>query len=71
MYSDWKATFHRIPTAIDNILASRGGERICQMGSADAAAGDMFSDFENWEEKFWEAMGEKYGSEVKAGTAKR
>lgn len=70
-HSDWKATFHRIPTAIDTMLAERGGERICKMGTADAAAGDMFQDFENFEEGFWKAMSEKYGSEVQAGTAQR
>lgn len=33
------------------------------MGSADASHGDMFSEFEAWEDKiFWPALREKYGS---------
>lgn len=63
-HSDWKSTFHRIPTAIDNMLSVLGGERICERGGADAAQGDMFSDFENWEETFWQAAVEKYGDQV-------
>ena len=70
-HSDWKSTFHRIPNAIDEMLATMGGDRLCKMGKADAAQGDMFSDFENWEEQFWTAMTEKYGGEVQAGTATR
>lgn len=53
-HSDWKATFHRIPNAIDAILAEHGGKRICDRGKADAASGDMFSDFDEWEDNvFW------------------
>lgn len=70
-HGDWKATFHKVPKAIDDILATRGGERICKMGGADAARGDMFSDFEGWEEGFWAMMSRKYGSEVRAGAAQR
>jgi cytochrome P450/NADPH-cytochrome P450 reductase len=56
-HSDWKNTFHKIPTAIDDILLARGGERICSRGSANAANGDMFSEFEKWEDEvFWPAM---------------
>jgi len=62
-HSDWKATFHKVPTAIDNILSEHQGERICTRGGADAANGDMFSDFENWEDQtFWPAMAKKYGA---------
>lgn len=61
-HSDWRDTFHKIPTAIDDILVARGGERICERGSANAANGDMFSEFEKWEDDiFWPAMTKKYG----------
>ncbi|GAB7348487.1 hypothetical protein MBLNU459_g6894t1 [Dothideomycetes sp. NU459] len=64
-HSDWKSTFHRIPTAIDDILAANQGERICERGAADAAHGDMFSDFETWADQvFWPAMSEKYSNET-------
>jgi cytochrome P450/NADPH-cytochrome P450 reductase len=63
-HSDWKNTFHKIPTAIDDILLARGGERICSRGSANAANGDMFSEFEKWEDEvFWPAMSKKYGGD--------
>ncbi|KAI5248664.1 cytochrome P450 [Aureobasidium subglaciale] len=63
-HSDWKNTFHKIPTAIDDILLARGGERICSRGSANAANGDMFSEFEKWEDDvFWPAMASKYGGD--------
>ncbi|KAK4998833.1 hypothetical protein LTR66_002023 [Elasticomyces elasticus] len=62
-HSDWKATFHRVPIAIDDILAAHGADRICNRGTADAARGDMFSDFESWEDQvFWPAMTKKYSS---------
>lgn len=62
-HSDWKQTFHKIPTAIDNILADHKGERICKRGTADAAHGDMFSDFESWsDQELWPAMAKKYGA---------
>lgn len=61
-HSDWKVTFHRIPTAIDDILAKHQGERICERGGADAANGDMFSDFESWEDaQLWPALVKKFG----------
>jgi cytochrome P450/NADPH-cytochrome P450 reductase len=63
-HSDWKNTFHKIPTAIDDMLLARGGERICERGSANAANGDMFSEFEKWEDEvFWPAMSKKYGGD--------
>ncbi|KAJ9627965.1 hypothetical protein H2203_003184 [Taxawa tesnikishii (nom. ined.)] len=62
-HSDWKQTFHRIPTAIDNILAAHGGKRLCERGGADAAHGDMFSDFETWEDStLWPALARQYGT---------
>ncbi|KAK6441580.1 hypothetical protein LTR95_002175 [Oleoguttula sp. CCFEE 5521] len=61
-HSDWASTFHKIPTRIDNLLASHGSNRICQMGSADAKKGDMVSEFQIWEDDvLWPAMKEKFG----------
>lgn len=63
-HSDWKATFHRIPTSIDNLLSEHGSKRICERGSADAAKGDMMSDFQTWEDHvLWPAMQEQYGGQ--------
>ena len=56
-HSDWAATFHKVPKAIDNMLAAHGGKRICSMGTANAAKGDVLSDFQTWEdETFWPAL---------------
>ena len=68
-HSDWKTTFHMIPTAIDDILAKHQGERLCKRGGADAAQGDMFSDFETWEDhELWPALAKKYGGDAAATT---
>ncbi|KAF2088699.1 cytochrome P450 [Saccharata proteae CBS 121410] len=70
-HHDWAQTFHRIPKHVDNLLQERGGKRIATLGTADAAAGDMFTDFENWEDQvFWPAMVQEYGgSEKSSATA--
>jgi cytochrome P450/NADPH-cytochrome P450 reductase len=63
-HSDWKQTFHRIPKEIDRLLIQTGGQRICDMGSADAAKGDMMSDFQAWEDDvLWPALRKQFGSE--------
>ncbi|KAK3398875.1 putative bifunctional P-450:NADPH-P450 reductase [Sordaria brevicollis] len=60
-HHDWAQTFHRIPKLVDTTVAARGGDRICEMGLADAAKGEMFTDFEQWEDEvFWPAMESKY-----------
>jgi cytochrome P450/NADPH-cytochrome P450 reductase len=62
-HHDWAQTFHRIPKLVDRLLEERGGIRIAPMGVTDVATGDMFTDFESWEDKvFWPAMKEKYGA---------
>jgi cytochrome P450/NADPH-cytochrome P450 reductase len=61
-HSDWKATFHRVPTFIDDKLAAHGSNRICARGGADAAKGDMMSEFQTWEDQvLWPAMKQQYG----------
>ncbi|KAK8240055.1 cytochrome P450 [Phyllosticta capitalensis] len=62
-HHDWATTFHRIPKLVDRVLEERGGKRVAVLGTADAAAGDVFTDFEKWEDEvFWTAMKEQYGS---------
>ncbi|PVI05918.1 NADPH-cytochrome P450 reductase-like protein [Periconia macrospinosa] len=61
-HRDWATTFHKIPKDIDAVIAQRGGTRLVEMGSADASHGDIFTEFEAWEDKlFWPAMKERYG----------
>ncbi|KAI9727399.1 MAG: hypothetical protein M1834_008405 [Cirrosporium novae-zelandiae] len=64
-HHDWASTFHRIPNLVDDLMEKRGGKRIAPIGRADAGEGDMFSDFENWEDNIlWPALKKQYaGSE--------
>lgn len=62
-HRDWAKTFHRIPKYLDNVIEKRGGTRIASLGTTDAASGDIFTDFETWEDQvFWPAMKERYGA---------
>ncbi|OAK94348.1 cytochrome P450 [Phaeosphaeriaceae sp. SRC1lsM3a] len=62
-HRDWAKTFQRIPKYLDASLEKRGGARLVPMGSTDAAQGDIFTDFETWEDQvLWPALREKYGS---------
>lgn len=61
-HRDWQATFQYIPILVDNILGEHGGERITERGLSDAADGNMFTDFEGWEDtSFWPAIQKSYG----------
>ncbi|KAK9342387.1 cytochrome P450 [Lipomyces starkeyi] len=61
-HHDWSQTFHRIPKLVDSTLERLGGSRISPLGLANAAEGDMFSDFETWEDSvFWPAVAQNYG----------
>jgi cytochrome P450/NADPH-cytochrome P450 reductase len=62
-HRDWAKTFHKVPKYLDTTLAERGATKLVAMGSTDAASGDIFTDFETWEDQvFWPALREKYGS---------
>ncbi|KAH8426866.1 bifunctional cytochrome P450/NADPH--P450 reductase [Aspergillus melleus] len=61
-HHDWASTFHRIPKAINQLVEERGGNRLCDLGVADAANSDMFTNFDNWgESTFWPAVTGKFG----------
>jgi cytochrome P450/NADPH-cytochrome P450 reductase len=62
-HRDWAKTFHKIPKYVDATLAERGAAKLVEMGGTDAAAGDIFTDFETWEDQIlWPTLREKYGS---------
>ncbi|KAI9925634.1 hypothetical protein ASPWEDRAFT_114246 [Aspergillus wentii DTO 134E9] len=62
-HHDWHATFHRIPKAVNELSEEHGGTRLCEMGLADAANSDMFTNFDSWgESAFWPAISSKFGS---------
>lgn len=62
-HSDWAKTLHKVPLYLNDVIEKRGGERIVPIGTTDAAKGDIFTDFETWEDQvFWPVMRERYGS---------
>lgn len=62
LLDDWHATFHRIPKAVNDLVEERGGNRLCDIGLADAANSGMFTDFDGWgESTFWPAVTAKFG----------
>lgn len=59
---DWQATFQKVPKLTDELLDARGGKRIAERGYADAAAGDMFNDFDKWEDQvLWPSIRKVFG----------
>ncbi|KAL5115197.1 hypothetical protein ACEQ8H_006871 [Pleosporales sp. CAS-2024a] len=62
-HRDWAKTFHKVPKHLDATFEKLGGTRLVEMGSTDAASGNIFTDFETWEDQvLWPALREKYGS---------
>lgn len=48
---------------MNQLVEERGGIRLCDIGLADAANSDMFTDFDGWgESMFWPAVSAKYGA---------
>ncbi|KAE8417111.1 cytochrome P450 [Aspergillus pseudocaelatus] len=61
-HHDWSATFLHIPKSTNDLIKKYGGVRLCDMGVADAANSDMFSDFDTWSEFIlWPAINSKIG----------
>ncbi|KAH7367976.1 bifunctional P-450:NADPH-P450 reductase [Plectosphaerella cucumerina] len=60
---DWVQTFHRIPKLVDESLEKAGASRVAPMGLTDVSTGEVFTDFETWEdETLWPSLKKKYGS---------
>ncbi|KAL4897777.1 cytochrome P450 [Aspergillus ambiguus] len=69
-HHDWQATFHSVPKAINNLVLERGGTRLCNLATTDAANSDMFTDFDNWGESvFWPAVTSKFGTQMNENAA--
>ncbi|KAL6704826.1 hypothetical protein ACN47E_007630 [Coniothyrium glycines] len=67
-HRDWAKTFQKVPRFINATLEERGATRLVEMGTTDAAQGDIFTDFETWEDQvLWPALREKYGSMATVG----
>ncbi|OJJ48675.1 hypothetical protein ASPZODRAFT_14803 [Penicilliopsis zonata CBS 506.65] len=71
-HHDWQATFHRIPKAVNQLVEENGGTRLCEMGLADAANSDMFTDFDGWGESIlWPAIAAKFGQSAASKDASK
>jgi cytochrome P450/NADPH-cytochrome P450 reductase len=61
-HKDWAATYQRVPVLIDELLAARGGTKLTERGSADASQGDMFNEFDSWEDdNLWPSITSLFG----------
>ncbi|KAB8228368.1 bifunctional cytochrome P450/NADPH--P450 reductase [Aspergillus alliaceus] len=71
-HHDWSATFHRIPKATNDLVEKHGGTRLCDIGVADAANSDLFSDFDTWSETiFWPAVNLKFDRTLSQGDVQK
>ena len=69
-HRDWAKTFQKIPMHINDTLEKHGAAKLVEIGTTDAAQGDIFTDFETWEDQMlWPAMREQYGSTEVEGEA--
>lgn len=77
MAGDWVSTFHRVPKLLANELQSHGATKITDTGLGDVAAGDIFNDFDKWQdEQLWVALGgdaelEESGLDIEIDTDSR
>lgn len=56
-HSDWRSTFQRVPTLLDNLLPALGAERIVERGASDVSKQNAFDDFEAWTTgQLWPAL---------------
>jgi len=56
---DWVSTFHRVPKRLDAGFEQNGAKRLAAIGLGDVAAGDIFNDFDKWQDdELWPMLGE-------------
>lgn len=54
-HTDWKDTYQRIPTILDQKLEETGATRLVARGEGNASQ-DVFYDFECWRKNLWETL---------------
>ncbi|KAG9233573.1 fatty acid hydroxylase [Amylocarpus encephaloides] len=65
---DWVSTFHKVPKQLQTGFEERGASQICDIGLGDVAEGDIFGDFDKWQdEKLWAAIGGEGNVEEESG----
>jgi cytochrome P450/NADPH-cytochrome P450 reductase len=50
-HRDWAKTFHAVPKLANKLMADAGAHRIAPIGFSDVADGNVFGDFEDWEDE--------------------
>ena len=56
-HHDWVATYQKVPKLVDAELAEKGATRIAGPGESDVALGNVFDDFDQWQDNvFWPAL---------------
>ena len=56
-HRDWAATYQKIPTLIDKTMSELGATQIISRGETDVAQGNIFDDFDEWQdESLWPAL---------------
>ncbi|CAL3969579.1 unnamed protein product [Diplocarpon coronariae] len=65
---DWVSTFHRVPRLLNTGFEEHGASKIAEMGLGDVAAGDIFNEFDRWQdEHLWPALGGDVNAEEETG----
>ncbi|VUC20882.1 unnamed protein product [Clonostachys rosea] len=60
-HKDWAATYHKIPKFVDSQLEKLGASRVAEIGLADASGGNLFTEFETWEDNvLWPSLSKKF-----------
>ncbi|MGX2993794.1 cytochrome P450 [Streptomyces sp. JNUCC 64] len=57
---NWSATYQRIPTLVDGLLADAGGVRLLERAAVDVSA-DVPAEVGVWTARVWTALLERYG----------
>lgn len=56
-HHDWVSTFQKIPKLVHSELAAKGATAITSRGESDVGQGNVFDDFDLWQdEKLWPAL---------------
>ncbi|KAF6828429.1 bifunctional p-450-like protein [Colletotrichum plurivorum] len=70
-HKDWVQTFHRIPKLVDGAMEQAGATRIAELGLTDASTGEVFTNFETWEDDvLWPALASRYKTKTAAEDGK-
>lgn len=74
---DWVSTYHKVPKGLDSFFSANGATRLAALGLGDVAAGDVFNEFDIWQDgTLWPALGGddgdgETGFEVEVDTTSR